>query len=171
MIRDRNTPAEARSADIPKLHPGSLQSYFEAAMRKYEEDLRVESQRAARLSMAYIIHQRVDFPDMEMESVKDSNHSRSHNDDPYDFDDRDFRRPSVATAEAIPRSGITSHMLRLSTVNDLKEYNGRDRDEDRSRSCIGRVKSALWRDQTEDPEKCLIFSDLLTGPAQNGTAS
>ena len=43
MICDKNTPAEARSADPPKLHPGQLQSYFEDAMRKYDEDRRVKA--------------------------------------------------------------------------------------------------------------------------------
>ena len=72
-IRDRNTPIEARSADPPKLHPGQLQSYFEDAMRKYDEDRRVKASQAAGRSMAYDIHQRVDFLDVTMESVKDLN--------------------------------------------------------------------------------------------------
>ena len=67
------TPAKARSADPPKLHSGHLQSYFEAAMRKYEEDRRVKAQQGAGRSMAYDIHQRVDFLDVKMESVKDLN--------------------------------------------------------------------------------------------------
>ena len=70
----------------------------------------------------------------KMESVKDSNHSRSHNDDPYNFNDEDLRRPSVATADDIPRSKITTHRLRLSMVKDLKEFNGRDGDEGQARS-------------------------------------
>ena len=98
--------------------------------------------------------------------MKDSNHTRSHYYDPYDIKDEDFRRRSVATAESIPRSGVTTHRLRLSTVSDLKEFNERDRDDDRARSCIGKIKSAFLRDQTEDPENCLILSDLLTGPAR-----
>ena len=91
MIRDRDASAEARSADPPKLDPGQLQSNFEAAMRKYEEDRRMEAQQAARRLMAYYIHQNIDFPDVKMESVKDPNHSRYHDDDPYNFDDKDFR--------------------------------------------------------------------------------
>ena len=47
IIRGNNTPAEARSADPPKLHPRQLQSYFEAAMKKYEEDRQVKAQQAA----------------------------------------------------------------------------------------------------------------------------
>ena len=101
MIRDRDTPAEERSADPPTLHPGQLKSIFKADMRKYEEDKRVKAQQAAGWSMAYNIHQRVNFPDIEMELVKYSNHSRSNNDYPNVFDDKEFRRPSVKTAEAI----------------------------------------------------------------------
>ena len=94
--------------------------------------------------MAYDVHQSVNFPYVRMESVKNSSHSRSHNNDPYDFDDEDFRRPSVATAEAIPRSGITTHRLRVSMVNDLKDLIERDRDEDRARSWIGRGQVGVF---------------------------
>ena len=60
-------------------------------MRKDEEDLQVKAQQAAGRYMAYDMHKSVDLTDVEMESVKESNHSRSHNDDPYDFDGGDFR--------------------------------------------------------------------------------
>ncbi|GMF44973.1 unnamed protein product [Phytophthora fragariaefolia] len=49
----------------------------------------------------------------------------------------------------------------------LKEFAGKDGDEDRAQSWLGKVKSALIRDQAPDQEKCLVFGDLLTGPARN----
>ena len=42
-------------------------------------------------------------------------------------------------------------------IADLKEFNGKDRDEDRARSWISKVKSAFLRDQTPDEEKCVVL--------------
>ena len=52
-------------------------------------------------------------------------------------------------------------------IGELKKFNGRDRDEDRARSWISKVKSAFLRDQIPDEEKYLVFDALLTIPAQN----
>ena len=63
--------------------------------------------------------------------------------------------------------GLNATRIRMSAIADLKESNGKDKDEDRSRSWVGKVKIALLRDQAPDLEKCLVFGDLLTGPARN----
>ena len=55
----------------------------------------------------------------------------------------------------------------MSAIADMKIFNGKDRDEDRARSWISKVKSAYLRDQAPDEEKCLVFGDLLTGPSRN----
>ena len=52
-------------------------------------------------------------------------------------------------------------------IGDLKEFNGRDQDEDRARSWIKHDKSAFLRDQIPDEAKCLVLGILLTGQAQN----
>ena len=52
-------------------------------------------------------------------------------------------------------------------IGDLKEFNGRDRDEDRARSWISNVTSSFLTNQIPDEEKGLVFGNLLTGPAQN----
>ncbi|GMF31593.1 unnamed protein product [Phytophthora fragariaefolia] len=52
-------------------------------------------------------------------------------------------------------------------MSELKEFAGKDGDEDRARSWLGKVKSAFIRDQAPDQNKCLVFGDLLTGPARN----
>ncbi|EGZ13344.1 hypothetical protein PHYSODRAFT_364933, partial [Phytophthora sojae] len=49
----------------------------------------------------------------------------------------------------------------------LKEFSGKDGDEDRARSWVSKVRSAFVRDQAPDDEKCLAFGDLLSGPARN----
>ena len=57
--------------------------------------------------------------------------------------------------------------IKLSATSDLKEFHGRDQDEDRARSWVSTVKTAFIRDQAPDDERCLVFGGLLTGPAQN----
>ena len=52
-------------------------------------------------------------------------------------------------------------------IGELKEFNGRDRGKDRTRSWISKFKSAFLRDHIPDEEKCLVFNKPLTGPAQN----
>ncbi|GMF47170.1 unnamed protein product [Phytophthora fragariaefolia] len=52
-------------------------------------------------------------------------------------------------------------------MSELKEFAGKDGDEDRARSWLGKVNSAFIRDQAPDQEKCLVFGDLLPGPARN----
>ena len=67
----------------------------------------------------------------------------------------------MATATTGEHTTVIPH-IRVSASSDLKEFNGRDHDEDRAK-----VKTAFIRDQAPDSEKCLIFGGLLTGPAQN----
>ncbi|OWY96790.1 LOW QUALITY PROTEIN: hypothetical protein PHMEG_00032856, partial [Phytophthora megakarya] len=43
--------------------------------------------------------------------------------------------------------------IRVSAISELKEYSGKDQDEDRARSWLGKVKSAFVRDQAPDSEK------------------
>ena len=73
----------------------------------------------------------------------------------------------MAPAEISTNSGPSSQHIRFSVIGDLKEFNGRDRDEDRARIGISKVKLAIIRDQISDEEKCLVFGDLRTGLAHN----
>ncbi|OWY98079.1 LOW QUALITY PROTEIN: hypothetical protein PHMEG_00031248 [Phytophthora megakarya] len=57
--------------------------------------------------------------------------------------------------------------VRISAISDLKEFTGKDQDEDRARTWISKVKSAFMRDQASDDEKCLTFADLLAGSAKS----
>ena len=54
----------------------------------------------------------------------------------------------------------------MSAISELKELSGKDREEDRARICMCKVKSAFLRDQASDEEKCLVFGDLMMGPAR-----
>ncbi|GMF50503.1 unnamed protein product [Phytophthora fragariaefolia] len=89
----------------------------------------------------------------------------------YDLDDLDLGRPAcatVATTTATTSGQATNTpRIRVSATSELKEFAGKDGDEDRARSWLGKVKSAFIRDHALDHEKCLMFGDLLTGPARN----
>ncbi|CAI5716895.1 unnamed protein product [Peronospora effusa] len=90
--------------------------------------------------------------------------------DEYDPDDLAFPMNSArATVDAATAGGpptVVPH-IRVSASSDLKEFSGRDHDEDRARSWSTKVKTAFLRNQAPDSEKCLIFGSLLTVPAQN----
>ncbi|OWZ17067.1 Eukaryotic/viral aspartic protease [Phytophthora megakarya] len=76
-------------------------------------------------------------------------------------------RGAVATAAIGSRGSSLLPRVRISAISDLKEFTGKDMDEDRSRAWIGMVKSAFQRDQATEEEKCLTFADLMVGPAKN----
>ncbi|GMF51959.1 unnamed protein product [Phytophthora fragariaefolia] len=88
----------------------------------------------------------------------------------YDPDDLNVDVPACAAVAAADSSGagtVSATRIRISAISDLKEFSGKDHDEDRARSWFSKVKSAFVRDQAPDSEKCLVFGDLLTGPARN----
>jgi hypothetical protein len=62
---------------------------------------------------------------------------------------------------------LSSTRIRVSAISELKEFSGKDNDEDRARNWFSKVKSAFTRDQAPDSEKCLWFGDLLSGLARN----
>ena len=104
--------------------------------------------------------------DIDMDSVG-LRLSRSHEHDRERRDQGIRRLPQVATAEASDGGGFSNQRIRMSAIAELKELSGREKNEERSRNWISKVKSAFLRDQAPDAEKCLVFSDLLTGPARD----
>ncbi|OWZ02482.1 hypothetical protein PHMEG_00025948 [Phytophthora megakarya] len=101
-----------------------------------------------------------------MESVE--SHHGSHGE--YDPDNLSIDTPRqavIASAGAASAPSTTTPRIRVSAISELKEYSGKDHGEDRARGWLGEVKSAFVHDQTPDSEKCLILSDLLTGPSRN----
>ncbi|GMG16067.1 unnamed protein product [Phytophthora fragariaefolia] len=104
--------------------------------------------------------------DVEMESVG-SRHSELA--DEYDPDDTSLEAPrSAAVASAGATSGNTStpQRIQVSAISELKYFSGKGDDVDRARSWIGKAKSAFLRDQAPDSEKCLVFGNLMSGPAR-----
>uniref|UniRef100_H3H491 Retrotransposon gag domain-containing protein n=1 Tax=Phytophthora ramorum TaxID=164328 RepID=H3H491_PHYRM len=107
--------------------------------------------------------------DVDMESVGSNRPDHSHPSE-YDPDDLSIGvtpHAAVASAGAISGGALSATRIRVSAISELKEFSGKDNDEDRARSWFSKLKSAFTRDQAPDGEKCLVFGDLLTGPARN----
>ena len=105
------------------------------------------------------------MPDIDMESVG----SRPNGSHDYGHEHREQggkRLLQVATAGEEESGVFSSQRIRMSAMAELKEFSGREKNEERSRNWIRKVKSAFLRDQAPKVEKCLVFSDLLTGPAR-----
>ncbi|POM65326.1 Hypothetical protein PHPALM_18976, partial [Phytophthora palmivora] len=103
--------------------------------------------------------------DVDMESVRSERSTTRC--DPDDIDFPTAVRATVATATTGSTGSTMIQRVRISAISDLKEFTGKDQDEDRARAWIGKVKSAFMRDQASDEEKCLTFADLLAGSAKN----
>ncbi|EGZ15258.1 hypothetical protein PHYSODRAFT_509699 [Phytophthora sojae] len=128
----------------------------------------LKEQQATVVTPTPVVDDNVGSRDVEMESAGSPDQDLSQ----WEYDPDDIDLPSSAPAAvATAASGSTGSSLiqrvRISAMSDLKEFSGKDQDEDRARSWISKVKSAFLRDQATDEEKCLTFADLLTGPAKN----
>ncbi|POM60970.1 hypothetical protein PHPALM_30090, partial [Phytophthora palmivora] len=114
---------------------GTLQMYFEAAMSRFLAEQRgpIIDQGAAKV-------QDPGSQDVDMESVR-SEHSTSRW--RYDPDDIDFPTAARATVAATTTESAGATMIqriRISAISDLKEFTGKDQDEDRVRAWIEKVK-------------------------------
>ena len=114
------------------------------------------------------------MPDIDMESVG-SRLSRSHDYGREHRDQGNKRLPHVVTAWAADRDGFSNQRNQMSamfdsflvrqilSVRQLKESAGREKNEERAKTWISKVKAAFLRDQAPDAERCLVFSNLLAG--------
>ena len=73
-----------------------------------------------------------DFPDVEMELVE-SSQSRSIEYDPDNLEINEPRRPLGVATETASNNGVITQRIRVSAISDLKEFAGKDHDEDRAR--------------------------------------
>ena len=120
-------------------------------MQKFKEEQDRESVRRDTIMRSRGSSISANIPDVDMESVG-SRHSRREY-DPDNLIADEPRRPQVATAEI----GLIIQRIRVSAIYDLKEFSGKDNDEDRARNWIGKVKSSFLRVQAPESEKCLVF--------------
>ncbi|KAJ8559137.1 hypothetical protein ON010_g8310 [Phytophthora cinnamomi] len=147
-IRQASTNSERHS-------PEKLESFFQAAMERFLKEQRVCQGQSKSRSAG----------DQDVEMVSSGSPNQPASSWEYDPDDLDVGQPAraaVVTATTTT-SGQTLSTPRVSVMSKLKEFSGKDGDEDRARSWISKVKSAFVRDQAPDEEKCLVIGDLLTG--------
>ncbi|CAI5701674.1 unnamed protein product [Peronospora effusa] len=125
-------------------------------MKKYEDDQWILAQQNVNRSRIDATPQGMNIPDVKMESVG-SRHRRSNIGDPLDLGLEDLRRTLVVAAEAMPSGGFTTQQIRVSAIADLKECNGRDREEDRARSWISKVNLPSYVIKLLTPKKLLYL--------------
>ncbi|OWZ09801.1 LOW QUALITY PROTEIN: hypothetical protein PHMEG_00017437 [Phytophthora megakarya] len=159
----RSTPTDqATITSSSNRSAGTLQKFFNAAM-----DRSLAEQQAAGADSVVAEPHNAGLRDVNMESIRSSNRGSNWE---YDPDDIDFPTPAQA-AIATTTSGTTgSAMIQrvwISAISDLKEFSGKDLDEDRARAWISKVKAAFMRDHASDEEKWLTFADLLAKSAKN----
>ncbi|KAE9275542.1 hypothetical protein PF001_g26535 [Phytophthora fragariae] len=140
-----------------------MESYFQAAMSRFL--------REQQISMPNLAARTLPNPgtrDVEMESAGSDDLERLQWEyDPDDLDLPTAAPAAVSTAAAGSSESTLIQRVRISAISDLKEFTGKDQDEDRARAWISNVKSSFMRDQASDEEKCLTLADLLSGPAKN----
>ncbi|GMF49759.1 unnamed protein product [Phytophthora fragariaefolia] len=120
--------------------PEKLESFFQAAMERFLKEHQLPQTRPKPSSTG--------DQDVEMEPVGSPDQPTTAWE--YDPDDRNLGRParaSVATTTATTSNqAINTPRIRVSAMSELKEFAGKDGDEDRARSWLGKVKSAFIRD-------------------------
>ncbi|KAE8960784.1 hypothetical protein PR001_g30267, partial [Phytophthora rubi] len=140
-----------------------MESYLQAAMSRFL--------REQQISMPNLAARTLPNPgtrDVEMESAGSDDLERLQWEyDPDDLDLPTAAPAAVATAAAGSSESTLIQRVRISAISDLKEFTGKDQDEDRARAWISKLKSSFMRDQASDEEKCLTLADLLSGPAKN----
>ncbi|POM61158.1 hypothetical protein PHPALM_29870 [Phytophthora palmivora] len=141
MLRQRGGHETKRVTDViaPNMTQGlnaKLESYFQAAMSRFLKEQQGPSNP--------VILAPAEDRDVDMESVGSlDRHPSPHE---YDPDDRDLdppRRATVASAPATTTGRSTSvPRIRVSAMYELKEFAGREGDEDRARAWLSKVKSS-----------------------------
>ncbi|OWY99505.1 LOW QUALITY PROTEIN: hypothetical protein PHMEG_00029478, partial [Phytophthora megakarya] len=133
-----------------------LDEYFQMAMNRFLQEPNLVTVQPPPLGTQDVDMESVSTPDL----------------DSWEYDPDDLGIPSssghnpgratVATAAiGLGNSSSLIQRVRISVISDLKEFTGKDMDEDRARAWIGKVKSAFQRDQATEEEKCLTFGDLI----------
>ena len=161
---------EDAGGEAPTSPVGNLQAYFDAAMARFVQESqapqtpgRKQGAQATKSrnnsSSDSLVSRRHMMSDVEMESLGSCE---------FDPDDMELEGPLKKVANAALGQGTAMvPRIKLSATSDLKEFHGRDQDEDRACGWLATVKTAFTRDQAPNEEKCLVFGGLLTGPAQN----
>ncbi|OWY93569.1 hypothetical protein PHMEG_00036986, partial [Phytophthora megakarya] len=157
--RSSHEPTPMAAPTVTSRTPEQMPSFFNAAMNRYLKETQTEG-----LTPMAGRHTTTN-QDVEMESVE--SHHGSHGEyDPDNLSVDTPRQAVIASAGATSAPSTTTPPIRVSAISELKEYSGKDHDEDRAWSWLDKLRSAFVRDQAPDSEKCLVLGDLLTGPVR-----
>ncbi|OWZ16950.1 hypothetical protein PHMEG_0009178 [Phytophthora megakarya] len=140
---DQATATESSDRSV-----GTLQKCSNAAMDRYSVE-----EREANKGSATTQPQHQGSQDVEMESIRSSYRGSRREYDPDGVDFPTSAQATVATAAAGSTGFTMVQRVRISAISDLKEFTGKDQDEDRARAWISKVKSAFMRDQASDDER------------------
>ena len=133
-----------------------LSRFFSTAIKTYETDQRT-AQRMNRQptphsdqrSFLQPPQENNNMPDVDMESVGSNAYNQIHRRAEYDTDDlwmSELRQLQVAAIGLTTGASAVTQRIRMSAMSELKELSGKDWEEDRARSWMGKVKLALLQD-------------------------
>ncbi|OWY92141.1 hypothetical protein PHMEG_00038973 [Phytophthora megakarya] len=128
-------PSPARSGSQPKeatrlIKPQPLRARIGRMERSRTMDRLLAEQQAAGADQVVAEPQNAGSRDVDMESIRSSDRGSNWE---YDPDDIDFSVPAqaaVATAASGSTGSTMIQRVRISTISDLKEFSGKDPDED-----------------------------------------
>ena len=67
----------------------------------------------------------------------------------------------VETAGAADSGEFDHQIIWMSAMTELKKFAGREKNGERARNCISKVKSTFLRNQVPDSRNCLVFINHL----------
>ncbi|OWY97793.1 hypothetical protein PHMEG_00031590, partial [Phytophthora megakarya] len=124
---DQATATESSDRSV-----GTLQKFFNAVM-----DRHLAEECEANKDPVTTRPQHQGSQDVEMESIRSSDHGSRWEYDPDDVDFPTSAQATVATAAAGSTGSTMIQRVRISAISDLKEFTGKDQDEDRSSASMG----------------------------------
>ncbi|GMF30457.1 unnamed protein product [Phytophthora fragariaefolia] len=89
-------------------------------------------------------HKEPEMQDGNMESIG-LHHAPLYEFDPDDLSIDSLRRAAVASAETSTKAGVAAPRIRVSAISELKEFSGKDNDENRARSWLSKKKKGEIR--------------------------
>ncbi|OWY96977.1 hypothetical protein PHMEG_00032608, partial [Phytophthora megakarya] len=127
--RSSHEPTPMVAPIVTSTRPEQMQTFFNAVMSRYLKEIQTEG-----LTPMAGRHTTTN-QDVEMESVE--SHHGSHGEyDPDNLSVDTSRQAVIASAGAASAPSMTMPRIRVSAISELKEYSGKDHDEDRARSWL-----------------------------------
>ncbi|POM60947.1 hypothetical protein PHPALM_30120, partial [Phytophthora palmivora] len=136
-IQRRNQPISDRSRTIPasedQITAATTSDASSGTLQKF-----LAEQRGSIIDQGAAKVQDPGSQDVDMESVRSEHSTTQWEYDPDDIDFPTAARATVATATTGSAGSTMIQRVRISAISDLKEFMGKDQDEDRARAWIGK---------------------------------